>query len=123
MKKGTLILLAALAAAAIASYVLFKPSDQLEELKKTTEATEGQEELFRLVRENAAAARKPDAAKRLAPFMLIRDRAELERITEPLTSGPDLGELKFLGCTKLAVRNAAAPETWGMAKEQPVPSS
>lgn len=101
MKKSHTVLSLLLLTAAVAGYFAFRSPDKLDRLKATAEVSGDANGMFKLVGEIAAAARSGDARKRLAPFMLVNDRTEVERITEPLCSGPELGELKFLGCTKL----------------------
>jgi len=101
--------LAFLAVIAVA-LCFFRSKDDLEPLKETAEVSEDSEALYALVRQIAAAAEDKNAAKKLAPFMLVRDVTELERITEPLTTAPGLGELRFLGCTRHA-RSSARENT------------
>ena len=106
MGKGRIILLALLLAAAAGSYFLFRPADGLKELKSAVEVTENREEMYQLTRSIAAAAQGRDAVKKLRPFMAVNDAAETERITEPLTAQPPLGELRFLGCSTPAAKNS-----------------
>lgn len=108
MAKAKIGLALAILAVIAVALCFFQNGNDLKPLKETAEVTEDREMLYALVREIAAAAAEKNAARKLAPFMLVRDVTELERITGPLTAAPGPGELRFLGCTRLA--NSSARE-------------
>ena len=99
-------LIAALAAViALACWVL-RPYDDLSHLKRTVEVTDGTEDAVAAVRGIIRAAGSPDARRELAKYMYVADRTEQERITAPLLERPELGEVRILGCSRLAVSHA-----------------
>ena len=104
-KKTTALLIALLVTVALALWV-FWPQDDLSHLKRTVDVTEGVDAVIKTVRSVVSAAKSDNPRKALMPFMYIRDMTELERVTVPLLEKPELGELKFLGCTKLAVSHS-----------------
>jgi len=101
-KRHIALLLALLLVIALAIWV-FRPTDDLRHLKRTEEVTEGTEEAVQTVRDLLAAARAEKPRKAFAPLMYVRDGTELDRLTAPLLEKPEMGELEFLGCSKLAV--------------------
>lgn len=82
---------------------LFPAKDELRHLKKTEEVTQGTAEAVQTVRDLLSAAKAEKPRKAFAPLMYVRDGTELDRLTAPLLEKPEMGELEFLGCSKLAV--------------------
>lgn len=100
MKKSFIILFVALGIVILLAVVVFWPQDDLKDLKKTEEIPGETDAAMKIVNDFVAAVEKNDA-KKVASFMYIRDRTEMDRITEPLKQSPSIGELQSLGCSRL----------------------
>ena len=99
-------LLAALGAVIALACWILRPHDDLAHLKRTIEVTDGTEDAVAAVRRIIHTAESPDARRKLAKYMYVRDSTEQERITAPLLERPELGEVVILGCSKLAVSHS-----------------